>query len=361
MFDKIAERIREWDVNGFSKPLFMEIWPTSSCNLACLFCRGSFESIKKEKEFELNKTLKLVREAISFGVQKFFISGGEGGEPFMRKKFTLSLMKLIKKRCRKGFVITNGTLIDKKTAKKIVVMKWDEIVLSIDGHNSKIHNYLRGKSGVFDKSISAARFLTSWKETLKSTSPRLIVQMVLTKKNYMNLEKMIELCNFIGCDEFWIQPLMVVNLQSTEFKLEKNQIKELKMIIQRAKKIANKYGIQTNIENFAKNKFIENSNEIYKILLEDSEEGKFLDIPCYEPWYRLTLTSEGKIGPCASLAKKMGIGTNSIKKAWISKPFQNIRSQIFNKNLSETCKTCCMGKVFDNREIRRILKMQVKR
>ena len=146
MENEIVKRINFWSKNEKQGPVHIQFNPTERCNLKCLFCwqrdssRVSYENEVSEKRYE-----ELVKEANTLDVKKVTITGG--GEPLCRPNTCLKLMKKIKGYNIYGSLITNGTLFNKSTVRKIIQMNWDEVILSLDSPNKKIHDYLRQSDG----------------------------------------------------------------------------------------------------------------------------------------------------------------------------------------------------------------------
>jgi hypothetical protein len=102
------------------------------------------------------------------------------------------------------------------------------------------------------------------------------------------------------------------------------------------------------------------ANEVYKLLLLDAN-GKvedFTTLPCYEPWYKITIAPDGKIAPCASLIKDtpLNISFKKVEDVWYGNFFNRIRKEMFLRNISEVCKACCTQKIFESNEIRQWFK-----
>lgn len=183
--------------------------------------------------------------------------------------------------------------------------------------------------------------------------------MVLTKHNYFKLKNMVRLASRLGCDGLLLQSLMEAIPECKNLKMDNNEITKFMKIVRETKRLVDFYGIFSNLKEFDDKKYIEEASDIFKLLVSSTNIKKdFFSIPCYEPWYRIAITSEGKVGPCITLAEKKGIsiGSQSLKSIWFGEYFNTLRNEIFSRNISETCKKCCIGKVFENREIREELK-----
>ena len=134
----IRERIRS---EGLAAPQAYLISPTMRCNLRCAGCYAANYSQKDDLEFEvIDRILTEGEELGAFWVTIL------GGEPFIRQD-----MWEIYKRHNDVFfqVYTNGTLIDKKAARKLAELGNVLVNFSLEGFEEET-DARRGK-GVFQK------------------------------------------------------------------------------------------------------------------------------------------------------------------------------------------------------------------
>ncbi len=161
------------------KPQAVDIFPTVRCNLECRQCscykRNSIElSYDKWKEI-------IVRLKGWLGNFSLRIAGGE---PLMRED-SLEIIRLSHQLGIVTILTTNGTLIDKDTADKILGSCLDYICISLDGFKEETHDFLRGSSGAYRKAIQAIEFLKN----------RIKLQINTTIMSY-NLDEIINLVEF---------------------------------------------------------------------------------------------------------------------------------------------------------------------
>ncbi len=115
---------------------------TNICNLACKHC---YLQDPGKLEIDLDIFEKAVSQFEEIGGLKLMISGGE---PLIHSRFW-ELMEILPSYELRVVVLSNGTLIDKITARKLSSYV-HEVQVSIDGIRS--HDLLRGK-GSFDRSM----------------------------------------------------------------------------------------------------------------------------------------------------------------------------------------------------------------
>jgi len=160
---------------GKTIPLFCDFLITDVCNLNCKFCYCN----KKKDQISTEK-VKIVLDKIKELNVLYLIFNG--GEPFLRKDF-LEIHKYAKKL---GFVVgilTNSTLIDKKSA-EILRRYPAEIYTTIYGSNNKIYEKVTGDSKGFEKFDRGIN-------NLLSNNIQISLKLSITKLNYNDYKNMI--------------------------------------------------------------------------------------------------------------------------------------------------------------------------
>ena len=354
MDKRIICRLERWMEGEIAPPLRVEIWPTYRCNLQCRFCRDS-ES-KFPVETAKNHLPKVLKACGKFGVEECFIGGG--GEPLVEKRLTFQLMTMAKDMKMWGFLNTNGTLFEEKDVKKIVEMGWDEIAFSLHGIGD-VHDRLVSVKYSFEKVAKTINLFRKIKRHTNSDIPKIDLWFVITRENYFQIPEILRFAHENECNNLFFFSVREEVKGARELKMGEKEIQELKEIVEEMKEFVKEYGIHTNLEKFSQEECVKHSDEINRILLSRVEEkNDFLNIPCYEPWYYMTITPDGKIGPCAALThlSPLRIENVEIEEAWKSEFFQKIREKLLRHEISDICKKCCIDKAFESERIREELR-----
>ncbi len=126
---------------GLLVPIAMALSPTMHCNLSCLGCYA--RDYPRDGELSLEAIDDMLSSAERMGVFLLVITGGE---PLMRD----GILEVFQQRKRILFLlITNGTLMDSKTAGMIASAGNIMTVVSLEG--SKEQTDLRRGNGVYDQ------------------------------------------------------------------------------------------------------------------------------------------------------------------------------------------------------------------
>jgi len=164
---------------GLCAPVNVTWEVTYNCNLSCIHCLSD-SGRKRKGELTTRQSLRVIDELAALKVFQLNIGGGE---PFMRPDF-LDLMDYAHQKGMVTCISTNGTLIDRQTAKRLdhpLVY----IQVSLDGATAESNDPIRGK-GSFNQVIAAL-------ECLKERDIEVSINTVLTKLSILELDKMVDL------------------------------------------------------------------------------------------------------------------------------------------------------------------------
>lgn len=124
---------------------------TNECNLKCLHCRGM-----ASQQLEGNRVLELAEQIPQLSPQWVII---EGGEPLLREEL-FDVLSIIKQGGVVTYLITNGMLLNEKTAKKLAELEV-RVMISVDGTDKKSYEEIR-KGADFGTLKKAIRLLSEY-------------------------------------------------------------------------------------------------------------------------------------------------------------------------------------------------------
>jgi len=135
---------------GFGLPWFFVISPTAKCNLSCIGCYAG--GYQQNEGLPFSEVDRIFTEAKQLGIYFITVSGGE---PFIWPK----IYDLFKKHDDMYFqVYTNGTMLNKKNAKRLAELGNVAPGISIEGSREETDN--RRGAGIYDKVMEAMDNLT---------------------------------------------------------------------------------------------------------------------------------------------------------------------------------------------------------
>jgi len=171
---------------------------TGACNLHCPHCFSS-SAQRKPEELSLEEAKNMLCDLKNNGLKLFTLTGGE---PLLRRDFTLSLVEYLTSLGVRSRVFTNGTLLDQRTAGKLKENGVGEVQVSIDGME-ETHDTFRGKKGCFKKAVSAL-------EMLRDEGIRTAMRVTITPLNYLEMPEILELAKTTGVKVLRARPFISV-------------------------------------------------------------------------------------------------------------------------------------------------------
>jgi hypothetical protein len=367
MFEGIAEHLMPWLEGKWAPPYRIHIFPTDLCNLRCISCwrwavseDGSISWLNEEVPDE--RWLNLVDEGFQLGVKEWELSGG--GEPMVKKELSLKLMEKIKNLGMRGEITTNFTLFNESILDFLIDIEWDRIIVSLDGPDSTINDFLRPPAGTFDKIYANLKYLQKKKRQKKAVYPLITIQCVLSKVNISSVEKMIGLAAEVEAMDIMFEVVKKFSPRCEHLMLHEKDYIRNESFLKKACEKASQLGVSTNLGSLIDTPqlvtYVGKMDKFFKERAENKE--KFLSLPCYEPWSRLFISSIGTCAPCclAIYYEEENIKHKSLLDIWLSTTFMDFRRHILNKTLPANCKQCNATLIGHSNLIRKTLKSLLK-
>ncbi len=187
-----------------SKPLvrrfFVEL--LNNCNLLCKHCYAFKPDIKYTKLDDVDRLIEHINEALTYGVYKVDVTGGE---PFLYKKLDKLLHFLTERNCHIN-LYSNFTLLTEERLDMLEKFSILSVVTSIDGLPA-FHDDFRGKIGAWNSTMKNI-------ERVVERNIPIRVNIIATEENIHELKELCELLNNkIGVTSIVISTLFDVGRQ----------------------------------------------------------------------------------------------------------------------------------------------------
>ena len=133
--------------------IFWEV--TKGCNLRCIHCRATATELSSPLDLPTTNALNVIKQVSQYSLPILVLSGGE---PLFRKDI-FDLARYATECGLRVALATNGTLVTKEVARKIVDAGVRRVSISLDGANASTHDAFRGIPGAFDAALVGIRNL----------------------------------------------------------------------------------------------------------------------------------------------------------------------------------------------------------
>lgn len=285
------------DSSNYPTTVILEL--VNRCNLECVMCYQGFRNKAKKVTIDLKSLETIFKDFKDNQLSALMLSISE---PLLYKDFDKVLEMAGEANIMDIILFTNGTLLNKKNAEKILKSPITRLFVSIDGATSDTYNKVR---------IPVS-------ERLKGTN------------RLDDLENNIK--NFIKMRDESSNELPIVR---TSFVALNQNIFEKNKFIDKWVGIVDSVEVQR-----------ETSIKAY----DDIKSGKFnikgnqKNYDCSEPWGQVTVYSDGTVTPCCNtVGRNLPIGSilkNSLKEIWNGAEMTEVRKSFLKNNPSDVCKSC---------------------
>lgn len=293
---------------------------TKACNFKCPHCFSNAGK-KSKNEMSFSKAKAVLDKLIENGMVTLTLTGGE---PLMRKYFSIAVINYL--RSKKVYVklFTNGFYLDKDTISRIKDV--NEVQISIDGLQES-HDEWRGQTGSWRK---------LWKDVveLKHFKITTSIRFTVSSLNYYQTKAILKMCEEKGVDIFKIRPVILKGRaeENPYYAMDKEKYyRESIGYISNIRRMK-KYVIQALIPSFA---FLyDNSISL------NSLHGNFKGCVSCRAIMMATLLPDGYLNPCPYFSENLG-NLKRERFSSIQTNIENFAQKILNiKNLDKECLGC---------------------
>lgn len=321
-----------------SKPLDLQVVLTNKCNLKCKMC------VNDKINWELsNLTLNSIKNNMRYFERILW----QGGEAFLYPNF-LNLLILADTNKVVQSIMTNGLLIDEKTADVITKTNTD-IVISIDSVTPEIYENIRS-GAKFEQLIHSLQLLCEYKliNNSKTSLDMATIIMHSTCKDLFNFIDFAEKYHFRSVCLNQIG----INDKDQDESLTEEDIEFLKnnklKLLNRVKNSSVRFEMNMPCFFDEINKVRNNEDKHKKQEETICEQNK--NIYCQRPWNSIYIEYKGFFMPtCKCYGGNMEyIGDRNIEEIWNSEIFVNYRKQIAENKFNNCCSNLCINTKHNN-------------
>jgi radical SAM protein with 4Fe4S-binding SPASM domain len=167
--------------------IFWEV--TKGCNLRCVHCRATATELASPNDLPTAQAIGIIDQIADFANPILVLSGGE---PLYRPDI-FTLARHATDRGLRVALATNGTLVTKEVAQKVVDAGVKRVSISLDGANAKTHDSFRKIPGAFDAAVTGFR-------NLKELGMPVQINMTIARHNAAELPDVLKMVRNLGAD-----------------------------------------------------------------------------------------------------------------------------------------------------------------
>ncbi len=344
-----------------NKPLYVNIDTSGVCNLKCIMCVQNVEGLAPPSEKEKFLPIEVVEKLYEQVCPKILILGSVG-EPLLNKDI-VEFLKIATRNKSKTLMTTNGLLLNKEMAVKLVDNGIHLIKISIDAATNETYKKIR-QSNDFEKLIQNIKDLVEIEKDRGKAGKLVRLEFVIQHGNIHEIIPFIRMAKDLGVSNVCFFPLHFLvfgQIEDFEKKFKSNySLQEIISILFEAKKVAKELGINVNLHEILRDV------DKMKDLKSDENDSYYNIFPwhkyrlesfvCIEPWFQLYIDRSGDVTICCNGVDYLTYEKNerelifgninngdNLLDIWQSKKLQSFRkicASRKNLGLFKTCSSC---------------------
>jgi MoaA/NifB/PqqE/SkfB family radical SAM enzyme len=180
--------------------LYVEL--TTECNLRCKQCH-MWRTKKEAHALSTEEKSNVIEQFAALNPSGAVVF--TGGETFKDPEELFTLCVACRKHGLRTLTNTNGTYFNEETIMKTMAYGPDIVVLSLDSHEERIHDYVRGVAGTFRAVVRAIDRLTKLRQS--GAGPTVYVSSILCDLTLYSAGELVGFARELGADGITFQML----------------------------------------------------------------------------------------------------------------------------------------------------------
>jgi radical SAM protein with 4Fe4S-binding SPASM domain len=327
------------DLGTPALPRHLQLEVTSACNLACAMCLVSYRPAVNRAEGAM--PMELFRRLLDGtpGLTRLTLQGL--GEPLLHPH----LAEMVEAAKARGIEVgfnSNGMLLTRARAERLVSLGLDWLHLSLDGATAETYEGIRSGAD-FERVAGNLRGLREAKRAAGADKPWIRVVFVAMRRNLHELPDLVRLLGEWGVGELHVQGLShdfddtdpagayagIREFAETE-SLEKADPKAVEEVFARAREQAGRSGVQLRLP-------VPNA-------VPQREPGR---PGCSWPWDAAYVTSSGTVQPCCMVMGDDRVSMGNLADAdlaeiWNGEEYREFRSGLLGDTPPRVCAGCSL-------------------
>ena len=313
------------------RPVYVKVKLCFGCNLKCAMCNHWRET--REPPLSIERFREVLAELAELGCRKIHFSGGE---PLLRPQAP----ELVAHATRLGLRVTlttNGTLVDKDLAKRLVEAGLRGVNVSIDSPDRKLHDRIRGERGAWKKAAQAVKYFRRYAHKGKIS---IRLNTVVGRYNYLSLAPLADFAHEIGADAINLIPVddhCGEHLAPRKRDIAEYNARIAPLLAERASSLG----------------LIEHESQAYPFGRAEIDrararrgeyaQGWYASQPCFMPWMHSLIDFNGLVYVCCMTREQMpplgDLKQSSFREIWTGAGYQAIRQLMHPPGL-KPCRRC---------------------
>jgi MoaA/NifB/PqqE/SkfB family radical SAM enzyme len=321
-----------------SPPVCVYLETTNRCNLLCTTCPRTYAELEPPADMSWELFISVVDQIPN--LQRAVLHGV--GEPMLVRNLP-RMVGYLKDRGTYVLFNTNGTLLNERNGRALIVAGLDELRVSLDAANAKSFLAIRGKD-YFARILRNVRTFRNLQEREGADRPRVSLWLTGLKETIAELPAFVELAAQIGVREVYLQRLVFFDKDAIgharpDQALYEQMTREEGAHLEAATELARSHGITFAASGGASEPGTS---------LKRHDQGSPWAL-CRRPWTVMYFTANGRALPCciAPFSQRgyenytLGDATQqSLREIWNGAAYRSFRDALLSDKPPASCANC---------------------
>jgi MoaA/NifB/PqqE/SkfB family radical SAM enzyme len=319
-------------------PVCLYLETTNRCNLLCTTCPRTYEELEPPADMSWDLFTAIVDQVPN--LQRAVLHGV--GEPMLVKNLS-RMVRYLKDRGTYVLFNTNGTVLNEKNGRALIVAGLDELRVSLDAANAKSYLAVRGKD-YFHRILRNVRAFRALQEREGHAKPRVSAWLTGLRETIEELPEFVRVAAEIGVKEVYLQRLVffdenAVGHARPDQALYEQLTREEAAHLDRASALAKSLGLTFSASGAATEPGMS---------LKRHDDGSPWSV-CRRPWTVMYFTANGRALPCciAPFSQRgyehytLGDATQqTLQEIWSGAAYQDFREALLSDRPPAACANC---------------------
>lgn len=342
------------------------------CQLRCFMCHFAHPDFVESKVLMDESLLEKIAADLFPRAHDVVLSSS--AEPLMAPSLPRALELCREYQVPNFHFSTNGISLTEKIVDKLIDVQMPLITISFDGATKETFEAIR-MPAKFERVLSRFDLIRERREHHGSRFPEISVTAVLMRKNIDEIPDLIRLMHDNGVKYMNFVHMAVIDGMHLERESLINIPEHCNRIMTEARAVADALGMKvvmpiplseeatvvgvevpsydegggnalaapTDSDALSVDDYLNLKNREFLLKVKQKQHH---NRPCYFPWYYIHVNPDGTVFPCGSWWEHTTFGdfkTHDFKQIWTGAPFKELRKQLHNMELRETCANCAVS------------------
>lgn len=350
------------------------------CQLRCIMCHFAHPDFVESKNTMGGELLEKVAGDLFPIAHDVVLSSS--AEPLLAPDLPRALELCREHQVPNFHFSTNAIAMNRRIMQKILDVEMPLLTISIDGGTKETFERIRTPAK-WDTLMNRFDLINDMKQAAGSRLPVLTATAVLMRSNIREMPQLIRLMREKGVDHMNFVYMAVMGGLGIEDETLFNDPALCNEMLQQMRETAAEVGMQVQIPmpipvgihkqgeadmtdaarsdegggsalvpdtdaelaegSFDEAEYLNSKNRefLLKAKVKDHHNRA-----CYFPWYYIHVNPDGTVFPCGAWFEFTTFGdfkTQNFREIWTGKPYQELRSQIYNMRLRDVCANCSVA------------------